>query len=163
MSFEFPTDVKVCWLKNQVAFSFENIYIMSRLIEGQFPDYRKVIPAEFSSFCTVSADKLFEAVERVALLAKDGEYNIVKIKFNKETVELSGNNPDAGSATEIIDVAIEGEPMEIAFNAKYLLDILRIAGTGQVRFNLKSGLSPVMVNLIEDDQFVYVITPIRTN
>ena len=163
MSYEMPVDIKICWVKNQVAFSFENIYIMSRLIEGQFPDYRKVIPADFSSFCTVAADKLFEAVERVALLAKDGEYNIVKVKFNKDNVELSGNNPDAGSAMESIDVAIEGEPIEIAFNAKYLLDILRIAGNGQVRFNLKSGLSPVKVNLLDDNEFTYIITPIRTN
>ena len=163
MTYDLPTDVKISWLKNQISFSFENIYIMSRLIEGQFPDYRKVIPNEFFSFCTVAADRLHEAVERVALLAKDGEYNIVKINFNKENIELAGNNPDAGSATESIDVAIEGEPIEIAFNAKYLLDILRIAGSGQVRFNLKSGLSPVMVNLLDDLQYTYIITPIRTN
>ena len=64
---------------------------------------------------------------------------------------------------ESIDVAIEGEPIEIAFNAKYLLDILRIAGNGQVRFNLKSGLSPVKVNLLDDNEYTYIITPIRTN
>ena len=163
MTYEVPVDVKVSWAKNQVSFSFENIYISSRLIEGQFPDYRKVIPSDFTSFCIVDSEKLFEAVERVALLAKDGEYNIVKIKFNNDIIELAGNNPDAGSATESIDVHIDGEPVEISFNAKYLLDILRIAGSGKVKFNLKSGLSPVMVNLIDDKEYTYIITPIRTN
>jgi DNA polymerase-3 subunit beta len=163
MSFDLPTDVKIFWLKNQVAFSFENIYVMSRLIEGQFPDYKKVIPSGFSSYCSLPAVSLFDAVERVSLLAKDGEYNIIKIKFNGQNIELTGNNPDAGSAIEIIDVTPEGEPMEIAFNAKYLLDILRIAGLGNVRFNLKSPLSPVMVTLTDDSDYTYIITPIRTN
>lgn len=163
IAFENPIDVSVYWLKNQVAFSFENIYIMSRIIEGQFPDYKKVIPNEFSSFCTIDANSLFDAVERVSLLAKDGEYNIIRIKFTQSTLELSGNNPDAGSATEVLEVTIEGEAMEIAFNAKYLLDVLRIAGPGKVKFYLKSPLSPVMIKLLDDDEYTYVLTPIRTN
>ncbi len=163
INFDVPTDVNVFWLKNQVAFSFDNIYVMSRVIEGQFPDYKKVIPNEFSSFCLVEANKLFEAVERVSLLAKDGEYNIIKIKFTETAIELSGNNPDAGSATEVLDTSPEGEPVEIAFNAKYLLDVLRIAGAGTVKFHLKSALSPVMIKILEDIDYTYILTPIRTN
>ena len=163
LSFDLPVDVKVQWLKNQVSFNFENVYVMSRLIEGQFPDYRKVIPSEFTSYCTVGADMLFEAVERVSLLAKDGDYNIIRMKFGRESIDLSGNNPDAGSATETLAVSLEGEPIEIAFNAKYMLDVLRLAGSGQVRFNLKSALSPVMINLMDDPDYTYIITPIRTN
>jgi DNA polymerase-3 subunit beta len=136
---------------------------MSRVIEGQFPDYKKVIPTEFSSYCVLDANILHEAVERVSLLAKDGEYNIIKIKFNSNSIELAGNNPDAGSATEFLDVVPEGEPMEIAFNAKYLLDVLRIAGSGKVKFHLKSPLSPVMVKLEDDAEYTYILTPIRTN
>ena len=163
INFEVPTDVRIYWLKNQVAFLFDNIYVMSRVIEGQFPDYKKVIPTEFSSYCVLDANILHEAVERVSLLAKDGEYNIIKIKFNSNSIELAGNNPDAGSATEFLDVVPEGEPMEIAFNAKYLLDVLRIAGSGKVKFHLKSPLSPVMVKLEDDAEYTYILTPIRTN
>jgi DNA polymerase III subunit beta len=163
INFDDPTDVHIYWLKNQVAFSFENIYVMSRVIEGQFPDYKKVIPSEFTSFCTVEANSLFDAVERVSLLAKDGEYNIIRIKFTDNTMELSGNNPDAGSAIEVLEVSPEGETMEIAFNAKYLLDVLRIAGSGKIKFHLKSPLSPVMIKLLDDGDYTYILTPIRTN
>jgi len=163
INFDVPTDVKIVWLKNQVAFSFDNIYIMSRVIEGQFPDYKKVIPIDFTSYCVLDSNILFEAVERVSLLAKDGEYNIIKIKFTPNTIELAGNNPDAGSAIEILDVIPEGEPMEIAFNAKYLLEVLRIAGSGKVKFHLKSALSPVMIKLMDDLEYTYILTPIRTN
>ena len=163
MSSDLPVDVKLRWVKNQVSFEFDNVYVMSRLIEGQFPDYRKVVPSDFTSYCSVNAADLFEAVERVSLLAKDGDYNIVRMKFNQENIDLAGNNPDAGSATESLDISLEGEPIEIAFNAKYMLDVLRLAGNGQVRFNLKSPLSPVMVNLVDDADYLYIITPIRTN
>ena len=163
INFDDPTDVKIFWLKNQIAFSFNNIYVMSRVIEGQFPDYKKVIPTDFSSSCLLDANVLFEAVERVSLLAKDGEYNIIKIKFTSTTIELAGNNPDAGSATEILEGTPEGEPMEIAFNAKYLLDVLRIAGTGKIKFHLKSALSPVMIKIMDDNDYTYILTPIRTN
>ncbi len=163
LNFDVPMDVRIFWLKNQVAFLFDNIYIMSRVIEGQFPDYKKVIPAEFSSFCVLDANILHEAVERVSLLARDGEYNIIKIKFTPTSLELAGNNPDAGSATESLEVSPEGEPIEIAFNAKYLLDVLKIAGGGKVKFHLKSPLSPVMVKLMDDNDYTYILTPIRTN
>ena len=160
---EHPLDVCVYWLKNQVAFSFENIYIMSRIIEGQFPDYKKVIPHDFLAECSIAAEILFEAVERVSLLAKDGEYSIIKIKFNQAIMELSGNNPDAGSATENLDAEFVGEPLEIAFNAKYLMDFLRVAGTNLIKFHLKSSLSPVMVEMNDDNSYTYILTPIRTN
>jgi DNA polymerase-3 subunit beta len=163
LSYDHLVDVSIFWLKNQVAFSFENIYVLSRIIEGQFPDYKKVIPTEFSSYCLVSADKLYEAVERVSLLAKDGEYSIIKIKFTEEKIELAGNNPDAGSATETIDANFEGDPLEIAFNAKYLLDILRVAGLMEIKFYLKSSLSPVMLKINNDLSYTYILTPIRTN
>lgn len=163
LNFDHPVDITVNWLKNQVAFAFENIYIMSRVIEGQFPDYKKVIPTDFLSQCEISAENLYEAVERVSLLAKDGEYSIIKIKFAPGSMELSGNNPDAGSATEILDVEFSGEPLEIAFNAKYLMDILRVAGSFAVKFHLKSSLSPVMVEIDSDKTYTYILTPIRTN
>lgn len=163
LSFDHPIDVSVSWVKNQVIFCFENIYIISRLIEGQFPDYKKVIPVDFLSTCMVKAEILHEAVERVSLLAKDGEYSIIKIKFNKGVLELAGNNPDAGSATESIDVNFEGPTLEIAFNAKYLLDILRVSGSTEIIFHLKSSLSPVMINILDDSSYNYILTPIRTN
>lgn len=163
MSFDLPVDVRVKWLKNQVAFEFENVYFMTRLIEGQFPDYRKVIPSDFTTYCTLAAEALFEAVERVSLLAKDGDYNIVRMKFAADSIDLAGNNPDAGSASETLDITLEGDPIEIAFNAKYMMDVLRLAGGGLVKFSLKSPLSPVMIALADDPAYTYIITPIRTN
>lgn len=163
LNYEHPIDVCVYWLKNQVAFSFENIYIMSRIIEGQFPDYKKVIPHDFLAECSLAADVLYEAVERVSLLAKDGEYSIIKIRFNQSVIELSGNNPDAGSAMENLDAVFIGDPLEIAFNAKYLMDFLRVAGTNLIKFHLKSSLSPVMVEMNDDNSYTYILTPIRTN
>lgn len=163
LNYDHPVNVSILWLKGQVVFAFENIYVISRLIEGQFPDYKKVIPTDFLSSCVVKAEILHEAVERVSLLAKDGEYSIIKISFSAGLLELAGNNPDAGSATESLEVIFEGNPLEIAFNAKYLLDVLRVAGPANIIFHLKSSLSPVMLNICDDNSYTYILTPIRTN
>lgn len=161
IDFDEPTDIHIYWLKNQVAFLFNNFYVVSRTIDGQFPDYKKVIPAEFSSYFILPANLLHDAVERVSLLAKDGEYNVIKLKMAAGRIDLAGNNPDAGSATEVLEAVIEGEAIEISFNARYLLDVLRIAGTEKVKFSLKSALSPVMIQIIDDLSYTYILTPIR--
>ena len=109
----------------------------------------------------LDANVLYEAVERVSLLARDGEYNIIKIKFTPESLELAGNNPDAGSATESLEIAPEGEPMEIAFNAKYLLDITsRLSGDDAI-FLLADAGSPTLVRDTAGDDALYVLMPMR--
>lgn len=159
---ELPSDIKVYWLKNQVAFSFNNVYISSRLIEGQFPDYNKVIPLEFGTFCTIETDRLLESVERVSLLSKDGDYNVIRCKFTSEQIQLAGNNPEAGSAVEIIELVVEGEALEISFNAKYLMDVLKNAGADKIKISLNNPHTPALLQPINDLDYLYILTPIRT-
>ena len=163
LNYENPVDVSIYWLKNQIAFAFENIYIVSRIIEGQFPDYKKVIPSDFSASCLFKANDLLDSVERVSLLARDGDYSIIRIKLSEGMMTLIGNNPDAGSATENVEVDYSGDSLEIAFNARYLMDVLKVAGGAVVRMQLRSALNHVLVNIVDDDTFTYVLTPIRTH
>lgn len=163
LNYENPIDVTLSWLKNQISLAFENIYIVSRIIEGQFPDYKKVIPTDFLASCILKASDLYDSVERVSLLARDGEYSIIRIKLTEGLMTLIGNNPDAGSATENVEVDYEGDILEIAFNARYLMDVLKVAGNASVQLHFRSALNPVMVNIVGDETFTYVLTPIRTH
>ena len=81
-NFDIPQNITVTWHKNQVAFSVDNIYIISRIIEGKFPDYNKVIPDNFATKVKIKTDDFLDAVERVSLLSRDGEYNIIKFKYS---------------------------------------------------------------------------------
>lgn len=160
---EVPVDVKLCWQKNQVSFTFDDVYIISRLIEGQFPDYKKVIPANFATTVKVPSHAFLGAVERVSLLARDGEYNVIKFQFDTNGIVITSNNPDIGKARETIDAQTQGNEVEIAFNAKYVTDILKNIDSEELIFSLNTPLSPACIKPADDDKYTYIITPVRTN
>lgn len=160
---ELPVDVNICWEKTKVAFRFEDVYLESRLIEGQYPDYNRVIPPEFGTTATINTALFMDAVERVSLMAKDGEYNVIKFQFNPNEVVITSNNPDIGKAYETIPVSTEGTDIAIAFNAKYVTDILKNIGASELLFSLNTPLSPASIRPSTDENYTYIITPVRTS
>lgn len=160
---DIPFDVKITWEKNQVAFLFDNVYIVSRLIEGTFPDYNKVIPDEFATIITANTDQFLAAVERVSLIAREGDYNVIKFNFQDQQMVITSNNPELGKAREVIPVDMKGNELNIAFNAKYVSDILKNIDTEEVTFSLNTPLSPATLVPLNDQNYTYVITPVRAN
>ncbi|MBP2655670.1 MAG: polymerase beta subunit [Firmicutes bacterium] len=160
---EEEQDVTLSWQKNQVGIAFDNVYIISRLIEGQFPDYNKVIPASYSTTVEIDTNEFLDAVERVSLLAKDGEYNVVKFNFSEKEVIITSNNPDVGKAYETVDSILNGTGLEIAFNAKYIIDILKNIDSDKLVFSLNTELSPACIKPFDNEKYIYIITPVRTS
>lgn len=158
-----PKDVSISWQKNQVGIVFDNVYINSRLIEGQFPDYNKVIPANYATTVKINTDQFLDAVERISLLARDGEYNVVKFNFTNNEVVISSNNPDIGKAREAVAAETVGNELEIAFNAKYVTDILKNIDSEELIISLNTPLSPAGIKAAADDNYIYIITPVRTS
>lgn len=160
---EIPMDVTIYYQKNQVSFSFDNVYIISRLIEGNFPDYNKVIPPNFATSVTINTHDFMDAVERVSLLARDTDYNIIKLAFKNDCVIITSNNPDIGKACETVAIIMKGDEIDIAFNAKYVTDILKNIMSEQLIFSLNTPLSPASIRPIDDATYNYIITPVRIN
>lgn len=161
---EVPQNVKLSWQKNQVGIACENVYINSRLIEGQFPDYNKVIPEAYATTIILKTEQFLDAVERVSLLAREGEYNVVRFNFQKDNVIITSNNPDIGKAYESLPlIEMNGSEIEIAFNAKYISDILKNIDTKELMFSLNSSLSPANIKPADDEDYTYIITPVRTS
>lgn len=160
---EVPSNVLVNCNHNQISFAFDNVYITSRLIEGQFPDYKRVIPPEFVTNITLNTDEFLAAVERISLISRAGDYNIIKLSFKKGAVLISSNNPDIGKAEESVNIALQGNDLDIAFNAKYVTDILKNIDSEQFYFALNTPLSPASIKPINDENYTYIITPVRTN
>lgn len=163
LSSELPVDVNICWEKNRVAFRFENVYLESRIIEGQYPDYNRVIPPQFGTVASINTALFMDAVERVSLMAKDGEYNVIKFQFNADEVIITSNNPDIGKAYETVPIVTDGTEITIAFNAKYVTDILKNIGATELHFSLNTPLSPASIKPVNDDNYTYIITPVRTS
>ena len=163
MTSEIPTDVTVTCNYSQISFAFENLYMSSRLIEGAFPDYNRVIPPDFTTTILVNTAYFSAAVDRISLISRSGEYNIIKLDFANSNVKISSNNPAIGNAEEYLPATIEGPDITIAFNAQYISDVLKNIDSPNCRIKLNSALSPAAIREESDTDFIYVVTPVRTN
>ena len=168
---EVPTDIEFMCSYNQVSVSTDGIYMTSRLIEGSFPDYRRVIPKEeaIRTKVTLNVDAFASAVERASLISRTDQYNIVKLAFENNLLHITSNSPEVGAAEDTITADVEGIPASIAFNASYLMDamksldsdtcILSLQGAGEDGQNL----SPITIREEADPNYIYVVTPVRTH
>ena len=162
MVYDLPIEVEICWEKNKVSFIFENVYFESRLIEGKYPEYNRVIPEKFNTVATIDASIFYDAVERVSLMAKEGNYNVIKFAFGKENINITSSNPGVGKAYESIPVDLDGDEIEISFNAKYIIDILKNITSQNIVFSLNTSLSASCIRPEDDEEYIYIITPVRT-
>jgi DNA polymerase-3 subunit beta len=137
-----------------------DVTLVMRLIEGEFPNYKQVIPKQSEHHLTVSAEPLVRALRRVALLSAEHS-RAVKVELTEGKLQLSSRTPDLGEAQEEIDVDYAGPSVSIGFNARYLLDCLSALGAKEVRLGLRDGGSPVEVRPTDDLESVAVVMPMR--
>ena len=151
-------DVEMFVDESQVSFQVGQLTLTSRLIEGEFPNYRQLLPEAYESRLTVSRQQLSDAVRRVGLLARDT--SPVRMEFNALGVKLSSSSPDLGQAVETVEARYEGEEITAAFNPHYLSDGLAAATGESVRVEVRDGLKPGVVRG-ESDEFTYLVMPVR--
>ncbi|HEX6329987.1 MAG TPA: DNA polymerase III subunit beta [Actinomycetota bacterium] len=151
-------DIELFVDESQVAFQLGTLTLTSRLIEGEFPNYRQLLPEQYENRLSVSRQQLMDAVRRVGLLARDT--SPVRLEFNALGVKLSSSSPDLGQAVEAVEARYEGEDLTAAFNPAYLADGLA-ATTGEgVRLEVRDGLKPGIVRG-ESEDFTYLVMPVR--
>lgn len=126
---------------NQIIFSMPHVILMSRLIDGQFPNYEQVIPKNTDKTITGHTEPFMAATRRVALMASD-KSNSVKYTFSKSNLLITANTPEVGEAQEDIEVSNSGENITVAYNAKYILDVMKNLGTEQFDIELTTNLNP---------------------
>ena len=141
-----------------MSFRSGGLTITSRLIEGEFPNYRQLLPDTHESRLTVSRQQLLDAVRRVGLLARDT--TPVRMEFNALGVKLSSSSPDLGQAVETVEARYEGEDLTVAFNPQYLIDGLTAAVGESIQLEVRDGLKPGVVHG-ESDGFIYLVMPVR--
>ena len=152
---------------NQVYFRMGEITIISRLIDGQYPVYRQVIPdiSKFKTKIRVRSKKLLEAVERAALLARDEikeKSNLIKIKAENEILSINSNSPEIGKIYEEVPIFLDGEAIEIVFNSRYLIDALKVVDAEEIYIQLTGALSPGIITGVDHEEYLYLILPVRT-
>jgi DNA polymerase III subunit beta len=145
---------------SQVSFQVGQLTLTSRLIEGEFPNYRQVIPNDTQHQLALPAEPLQHALRRVALLSAERS-RAIKFELAEGKLSLSSNNPDLGEAREELDVDYAGPPLAIAFNARYLIDAVGACGAKEVRISLRDPLSPALLAPTDDEDSLAVVMPMR--
>lgn len=155
---DVSVDVGISPTKIQVAAG--SIQLISKLIDGTYPDYQQVIPTGNDTTLIVDRDAFMAAVDRVSIVAAD-RTRAVKIGVQAGAVTLQANSAEAGTASEYVEGDYDGAPMEIGFNARYLLDILRELRGDTARFQLAETSKPTLVSDPTDSSALYVLMPMR--
>ncbi|MEX0269874.1 DNA polymerase III subunit beta [Leptolyngbyaceae cyanobacterium UHCC 1019] len=148
--------------RNQVIFEWVDQRLTSRLLEGQYPNYRQLIPRQFTHQVTVDRRLFLSSLERIAVLA-DQKNNIVKLNVDtaNQAMSLSVDAPDVGSGEETIPAQITGEDMAIAFNVKYLLDGLKALNTTDIQLQFNTPTSPAILTPLGGLKMTYLVMPVQ--
>ena len=146
--------------ERRIQFLLERTVLVSRLIDGTFPDYERVIPSGNDRIARLEAKSFADAVDRVATISTE-RARAVKLLFSEEGVVISAVSTEAGRAIDEIDAAFEGERLEIGFNARYVLDILAEVDGDEVTLEMSNPAAPTLVRDTEDSSTLYVLMPMR--
>jgi len=146
---------------NQVVFEAGGTVLSSRLIDGQFPNYRQLLPDAYEHELRLDASEFTDVVRRISLLAQKNAP--LRLAFSEGEVIVSARTPGVGEARETIPVPFQGEPMEIGFNPEFLRDGLEALEGGDLMLKLISPLRPGLIQAADGSGFVYLLMPIRLN
>ncbi len=151
---------QVGFSKNHALFKRDGLVMVSKLIDGNYPNYQQVIPAKNTKKLSVPRDLFTHAVKRVSILAKD-KTNAVKLQLEKRSLILSTNNPEVGEANEELSIEYAGEGLTIGFNSRYLLDALSAMDRPTISLELNDSLSPCLITEEGNETYRCVVMPMR--
>ena len=157
---ETSGEVSIGLSEAKIRFSFGQTVLTSKLIDGTFPDYQRVIPEGNDKQLDIDTKGFADAVDRVSAISSE-KSRAVKLNLASGSLILSASSPEEGSATEELEVAYQGDSMEIGFNAGYLLDIIRQIEGDNVRLMLADAASPTILSEMDEPGALYVLMPMR--
>ena len=153
-------DVVISTSENLVSFDLNGAQLVSKLVEGSYPNYRQVIPGEATERVTLEREMFYNCVRRVSLLSTD-KTSSVRLTLSKNNLDISANTPDIGEAKESMSIPYRGKDMSIAFNPEFLMDPLRNLPNDEIYLDLIDEMSPGVIKI--QTPFLYVIMPMRVS
>jgi len=152
--------------RGQVIFHLKDVEVVSQLIEGNFPDYRAIIPHTFKTRTILPTETLLKACKQAEIIAREGT-NVARVSINPTgesqpgTLELSATAEQTGSSEIVVDASIDGIPLLIAFNVRYLREVLEVIKSPNVSLETNAANTPAMLRMVGDDRFTHVIMPMH--
>ncbi len=156
---ETEKDVRLTFTRTHVKFDIGHTCLIARMLEGNYIDYKRILPTEYKTRVIVDRGELVDSIDRAQLMAREGNNNIV-MNFTGKKLSISARS-FIGNFNEEIDVQTTGEDVEIAFNPKYCLNILRNISDEKICVDLLSGISPCVIRPLQGESYYYLIVPVR--
>ena len=152
--------VNITFTNNHILFNLEKTKIISRLLEGKFINYNSLLPQEHKLLVDVNRQELQNAIERASLMAKDGNTNLIKLDIQQDNLVITSNS-QLGKVREEMSIKLQGDEVQIAFNSRYLLDVLKNIEDDEVVMKMTSGISPCVIEEKNSDNAKYLVLPVR--
>ena len=157
---ENSNELRIQLNENKIKFSLGKTKLISKVIDGKFPDYKKVVPIDNKKILLVSSKDFINSIERVTSVSLDRKEGL-KLNINKDNVQLSVNSTNSGEGNEKIKAQFNSDSLNISFNSKYLIDIASEIEDKNLKINLKDSVSPVLVEDVSDKNSYFVIMPMK--
>ena len=157
---ETDDNIKISISSNKILFIIGDIIFISKLIDGSFPDYKRVIPNDNSNILKINRSKLLSAVDRVSTIANE-KSPVIKFKLLENVLNLNTINNESSTASEDLNVEYNGDEIEIGFNSKYIMDIVNNLEDNEISINFKDNTSPIVAKENSNTNLVYVLMPMR--
>jgi DNA polymerase III subunit beta len=145
---------------NHVRINDSEFILTSKLVDGRFPDYRRVLPRGGDKLVTANREWIRSAFQRVSILSNE-KFRGVRLNLSSGLLKISANNPEQEQAEEVVEVGYQGDDLEIGFNVSYVLDVLNTIKTEDVQFTLLDSNSSALIEGVGDDEAMYVVMPMR--
>jgi DNA polymerase-3 subunit beta len=143
-----------------IRVAMTDLVLTSKLVDGRYPDYNRVIPTTGKNILIASKDALKQSLQRTAILSNE-KYRGVRLSASNNVLKLMANNPEQEEAQDELEVAYVGQEIEVGFNISYLLDVINVLESENVKISLTNNVSSILLNDPEDSKAVYVVMPIR--
>lgn len=156
-------DVEMHVFNNKVIFKFDNIIMMTRLINGTFPDISKLIPTDFQLKLDMNLIEFYNALDRASLFTNEDDKNTIELKTEMHDIVISSNIPEIGNVEEKIEVTKNNDSnIEIAFSSRYMMDALKALECENIEISFSGEVKPIIIKNKDDDNLIELIVPIRT-
>ena len=152
--------IEMCFAGNQARFSFSGLEFVTKLVEGKFPDYNRVIPKNHKNSVTLGRQPLLSSLQRAAILTSE-KFKGVRVNLEPGALRIASSNAEQEEAKEELEIDYGGDAIEIGFNVTYLMDVLNNIGHDMVRLELQDGNSSALITVPEQPGFKYVVMPMR--
>lgn len=152
--------VKITFTNNHILFNLNNTKVISRLLDGKFVNYVSLLPQEHKISIDVRKQELQKCIERASLMAKDSNSNLIKLDVQEDTIVITSNS-QLGKVREEVNINLQGESIQIAFNSRYLLDVLKNIEDDEVILEMTSSVSPCVIKCKNVDNSKYLVLPVR--